>query len=88
MKCRLQITAGSVVAEHGLISCPAARGILVPRLGIEPTSCALQGEFLTIDHQGSPDYFLLYLDKEDKSVYGNHFPVFLNTELTFVIFGF
>ena len=28
--------------------------ILVPQPGIKPTSPALQGEFLTLDHQGSP----------------------------------
>ena len=32
----------------GLSSCPAACGILVLRLGIEPTSPALEGRFLTI----------------------------------------
>ena len=36
----------SVVAAHGL-SCPVAYGISVLRLGIEPTSPALEGGFLT-----------------------------------------
>ena len=39
-------SAGSVVMMHGL-SCPAARGILVPQPGIEPMSPALAGGFLT-----------------------------------------
>ena len=44
---------GSVVAALGL-SCPAACGILVPWLGIEPASPALEGGFLTTGPQGSP----------------------------------
>ena len=44
---------GSVVEAHGL-SCPTACGVLVPRPGIEPTSPALEGRFLSMDHQGSP----------------------------------
>ena len=36
--------SGSVVVAHGL-SCPAARGTLVPQPGIEPTSPALEGGF-------------------------------------------
>ena len=34
------------------LSCPAACGILVPRPGIEPTSPALQGEFLATGPPG------------------------------------
>ena len=37
---------GSVVAAHGL-SCPVARGILVPQPGIEPASLTLEGRFVT-----------------------------------------
>jgi len=37
---------GSVVVVWGF-SCPAARGILVPRPGIEPMSPSLEGGFLT-----------------------------------------
>ena len=52
-----------VVARR--LSCPAACGILVPRPGIEPTSPALEGGFLTTGpHQGSPCQiysWLLYL---------------------------
>ena len=47
--------AGSIVAARGL-SCPAARGILVPRPGIELSSPALEGGFLTLDHQGRPSF--------------------------------
>ena len=36
--------AGSLVVEQGL-SCPTARGILVPQPGVGPTSLALEGEF-------------------------------------------
>ena len=39
-------TWASVVMAHGL-SCPDACGILVPRPGIEPTSPALAGGFIT-----------------------------------------
>ena len=49
--------AGSVVVAHGL-SCPAARGILVPQPGIEPATPALEGGFLTIGPPGkSPILF-------------------------------
>ena len=42
---------------HGL-SCSTECGILVPRPGIEPTSLALQGRFLTTDPPGkSPKLF-------------------------------
>ena len=52
---------GSVVAMLGL-SCLAACGILVPWLGIEPTSPALHGGFLTT---GTPEKSLLfYINKE------------------------
>ena len=37
---------GSFFVVHGL-SWPMARGILIPRPGIEPTSVALEGELLT-----------------------------------------
>ena len=43
------------MAAHGP-SCPAARGILVPRAGIEPASLALQGRFLAT---GPPGEFWL-----------------------------
>ena len=46
---------GSVVVACEL-SCPVARGILVPRPGIEPASPALEGGFLTT---GSPGKSLL-----------------------------
>ena len=36
------------------LSCPVAQGIIAPWPGIEPMSPALQGRFLTADHQGSP----------------------------------
>ena len=39
-------TLASVAAALGL-SCPGACGILVPHSGIEPTSAALEGRFLT-----------------------------------------
>ena len=41
----------SVVAVCGL-SCPTAHGILVPQPGIEPTSPALEGGFLTTGPPG------------------------------------
>ena len=44
-------SVGSVVAVHRL-SCPEARGILVPRPGIEPMSPALAGRFLTTGPPG------------------------------------
>ena len=44
---------GSVVVACGL-SCPVACGILVPRPGIEPTSPALEGEFLATGLPGKP----------------------------------
>ena len=37
---------GSLVVGQGL-SCPTARGILVPQPGVGPMSLALEGEFLT-----------------------------------------
>ena len=42
----LQSTEASVVTAQGL-SCSAACGILVPQLGIKPTSPALQGGSFT-----------------------------------------
>ena len=47
---------GSVVVACGL-SCPVACGILVPRPGIEPTSSALGGGFLTTGPTGKSQYF-------------------------------
>ena len=44
--------AGSVVAALGF-SCPAACGSLVPGPGIEPTSPALEGRFLTTGPRGN-----------------------------------
>ena len=41
---RLEFTEGSVVVEHGL-SCPMACEILVPQLGIELKTPALEGRF-------------------------------------------
>ena len=46
----------SLVVACGL-SCPAARGILVPQPGIEPESPALEGRFFTTGPPGkSPDH--------------------------------
>ena len=49
------------------LSCSVACGILVPGPGIEPTSPALEGGFLTT---GPPGKFLLFfkLVKEHKSI--------------------
>ena len=47
----------SVVVAHGL-SCPAACGILLPRLGIEPAFPALEGRFLTTGPRGKSLEFL------------------------------
>ena len=44
----------SLVVVGGL-SCPTAFGILAPQPGIEPTSPALEGRFLTTGPPGSPD---------------------------------
>ena len=49
---------GSVVVVHGL-SCPVACGILVPRPGIEPTSLALEGGFLTTGPPGKSLFLFL-----------------------------
>ena len=46
--------AGSFAVAPGL-SCPTAHGILVPQPGNKPESPALEGRFLTTDHQGSPN---------------------------------
>ena len=46
----------SLVVVHGL-SCPAAGMILVPRPGIELTSPALEGGFLTTTREVPPWYF-------------------------------
>ena len=49
--------AGSVIGAHWL-SCSTECEILVPRPGIEPTSLALQGRFLTTEPPGkSPKLF-------------------------------
>ena len=40
--------------RHTNSSCSMADGMLVPQPGIEPTSPALQGGFLTAAHQQSP----------------------------------
>ena len=45
----------SVAAEVGL-NCSQACGVLVPWSGTEPMSPALQGRFLTTDHQEIPCY--------------------------------
>ena len=49
---------GSVAVAHRF-SCPMACGILVPRPGIEPTSPALEGGFLTTGPPGKPPGILL-----------------------------
>ena len=52
-----------IVAAHGLLylkhrlSCPSARGILVPRPGVEPMPPALEGRFLTTGPPGKPCSF-------------------------------
>ena len=51
---------GSVVVAHGL-NCPAACGILVPWLGIESKSPALEGGFLTTGPWGKSLYSNLYI---------------------------
>ena len=51
---------GSVVVAYRF-SCPMARGILVPRPGIEPTSPALQGGVLTTRPPRKPQLFQLFL---------------------------
>ena len=52
--------AVSVVAMHGL-TCSTACGILVPRLGMEPMSSALQGRFSTTGPPGKspPESFVV-----------------------------
>ena len=62
--CRLLVAVASLVADHRLhsvqaseveahdLSCPAACGILVPGLGIEPVSPVLAGGFLTTGPPG------------------------------------
>ena len=44
--CIFAVARGSLAVGQGL-SCPTARGILVPQPGVGPTSLALEGEFLT-----------------------------------------
>ena len=50
------VAHSSLVVVHGL-SCPAAGRILVPRPGIELTSPALEGGFLTTTREVPPWYF-------------------------------
>ena len=51
--------SGSLTAGHRL-SCPEACGILVPQPGIQPTSPALQGRFLTSGPPvNSQEHFIL-----------------------------
>ena len=57
--CRLLVAVASLIADHRLhrvqaseveahdLSCPAACGILVPGLGVEPASCAMERWFST-----------------------------------------
>ena len=59
----------SLVVAYGLISCSAACGISVPPRGIEPKSLAVQGGFLTLDHQGNP--WLEYCRREMLKSSGN-----------------
>ena len=49
---------GSVVAVHGL-SFLEAGGLSVPRQGIDPTSPAVQGGFLTMGTRGVPVFKVL-----------------------------
>ena len=51
------------VAMAGRLSYPRTRGILVPGPGMEPTSPALAGEFLTLDQQGSPNVWGFLMGK-------------------------
>ena len=53
----LQCAGFSLVVAHGL-SCPVACGILVPQPGIDPTSPALEGGFLTTGPPGKSQTFL------------------------------
>ena len=53
------LRGGSVVVTHGL-SCPAACGIPVPRLGIEPMSPALAGRFLTTGPPGKSLFIYVF----------------------------
>ena len=56
---------GSVVGVRAL-SCPTARGLLVPRPGIEPKSPALEGRFLITGPTGkSPRYTLKHHIPQD-----------------------
>ena len=50
----LQCRDSSCGCEACGFSCPKVCRILVPQSGIKPMSPALQGEFLTLVHQGSP----------------------------------
>ena len=60
----LVVVCGLSSAAHRL-RCPAACEILVPRLGIEPMSPALQGGFLTT---GPPGKSLGYIFKKKKKL--------------------
>ena len=59
-------TWASVVMAHGL-NCPDACGILVPRPGIEPTSPALAGGFITT---GPPASVLMTAFMQDLCILG------------------
>ena len=52
----LLLWANSSVVAALAFRCPAACGILVPWLGIKPTSSALESEFLNTEPPGSPLY--------------------------------
>ena len=51
----LRRTGFSLFVVRGL-SCPMECGILVPQSGIEPTSLALEGRFLTTGPRGKSHY--------------------------------
>ena len=61
--------ASSVVAAHGL-SCPVACGLPVPQLGMEPTSPALEGRFLTTGLPGKSHKSIL--KQENVMVFVTH----------------
>ena len=64
----------SVVVARGLC-CPAARGILIPRPGIEPTSPALEGRFFTTGPPGKslPYYSLKSCPTEENFLFIFHY---------------
>ena len=55
--------AHSSVVVACRLSCPAACGILAPWSGVEPTSPALEGEFLTTGPPGKSLIYLLWQDR-------------------------